>query len=277
MTTTEYIQPADLEPILIDRQRRQALTQSLEQISTIDGLLRALARYIHFNSVFGGGVANLAGEVAVRQDLFRDPREVVQIIADRSVEVASDIFFAAIDEFDERATSHRDTHRSLAQATLKASGEFLGYDPVALDNVARLNESTLSAVRKVRDGYGIGQSLDEPKLFRAMGFHMGSEILADEEFRELDWFLRARYPELVAYLEKTEVEFDGVRLAAYFWIRIHTTVEAIHFEFAAKGVNRALHYYAGAANQAQLKGYVLEGFSQFASVQTEFVEHLLDK
>ena len=37
------------------------------------------ARYIQFNSAFGPGLANLAGEIAARQGLFRDPDEPVRI------------------------------------------------------------------------------------------------------------------------------------------------------------------------------------------------------
>ena len=43
-------------------------------------------------------------------------------LADRAAEVASDFFYAAIDEFDDRSTPWRDTHRTLAQATLKGVG-----------------------------------------------------------------------------------------------------------------------------------------------------------
>src|SRR5206468_1877450 len=71
-------------------------------------LLSVLGRYIQFNSAFGAGLANLAGEIAARQGLFRDAQEPLRIVADRSAEVASDFFFAAIDEFDDRATPWRD-------------------------------------------------------------------------------------------------------------------------------------------------------------------------
>src|SRR5437868_5145275 len=76
------IQKSDLEPILATHPGNRALAKALQRISTGDELLRALGRYIHFNSAFGGGVANLAGEIAVRQELFRDRDEAVQIIAD---------------------------------------------------------------------------------------------------------------------------------------------------------------------------------------------------
>jgi len=237
--------------------------------------VRALGRYIQFNSTFGGGVANLAGEIAVRQDLFRDREEPVQILADRSVEVAADIFFAAVDEFDDRATNQRDTHRTLAQATLKATGRFFGYDLSALDAIVRPNETTLAAIRQVRAGYGISQVVDEAKLFRDLGFHMGSEILADEEFQVIDRFLRSRHGDLVDYLENTEVTINEAAHRAYYWIRIHTSVEADHFAFAVKGANRALRYYVGPGRAADAKVGIVEGFREFAGVQAAFMDGLL--
>jgi hypothetical protein len=272
----ESIQPFDLEPILTTHPGNRALAQALQPIAEGEDLLRALGRYIHFNSTFGGGVANLAGEIAVRQDLFRDPEEAVEILADRSVDVAADIFFAAVDEFDDRATTHRDTHRTLAQATLKAAGAFFGYDTAGLNRVARPNEATLAAIRNVRDGYGVNQVMDAPKIFRAIGFHVSSEILADEEFRVLDGFLRAQHPELVTHLEQTVVAIGGVEHAAYFWIQIHTSVEADHFQSAVQGANRALRYYRGPESQAEVKGWILQGFQEFATVQAECMDRLTE-
>lgn len=237
-------------------------------------LLRTLARYIHFNSIFGSGASNLAAEIAARQDLFRDSEEVIDLIADRSVEVAADIFFAAIDEFGGHTTTRRKTHRSLAQATLKATASFFRFDPAQVNTIACLNESTRTAICKVREGYGIGQMLDEPRIFRAIGFHLGSEFLADEEFRVLDSFLCSKHPDLVAYLEKTEVTMNERQYAAYYWIRIHTSLEAIHFDMALNSADCALQYYAGRENRCCIESWIVDGFRAFAAVQKEFMTNL---
>jgi hypothetical protein len=249
--------------------------RSLQQIEDSADLLRVLGRYIHFNATFGGGVANLAGEIAVRQDLFRDPEEPIDILADCSIEVASNIFAAAVDEFDERSTRYHDTHRTLAKATLKATGAFCGYDTAALNAAVRPDEATLTAIRKVRHGYRVGQRVEEAGLFQGMGFHLGSELLADEEFRILDGYCRASQPELAAFLENTKIEIGGEQHAAYYWIRIHTSVEADHFEFAVQGANLALRCYAGTADRARVKAWILQGFQEFADVQTDFMQSLL--
>lgn len=268
---------ADLGPILDDHKGKNIFVDSLKQTASADELLCVLSRYIHFNSVFGSGVANLAGEIGSRQDLFRDSEETVAIVADRSVEVAADVFFAAIDEFGHQNRIRRNTHRTLAQATLKAAGSFFGLSGCELDQIAQPYDVTMAAIRRVRDGYRINQRVDEPKIFRAIGFHIGSEVLADQEFNVLDAFLRAEYPDLVEYLVKTKVPIGDAESIAYRWIQIHTTVEADHFKAAVNSANLALRYYSGTEKQARIKGWILEGFKEFADVQNEFMRSLMER
>jgi hypothetical protein len=107
-----------------------------------------------------------------------------------------------------------------------------------------------------------------------MGFHAGSEVLADREFTVLDRVLRERLPALVAHLEQTRVPILGERHDAYYWVRIHTGVEAEHFEYALRGVRKALRFYAGTQPRGLVKEWVLGGFSWFAVVQSEFLAAL---
>jgi hypothetical protein len=233
-----------------------------------------LGRYVQFNSAFGPGLANLAGEIAARQGLFVDAQEPVRLLADRAAEVASDFFYAAVDEFDDRATPWRDTHRTLAQATIKGVGLHFGYRLEDLDGIIAINEATRSSMKRVFEGYGLGTHLEEKALFEAMGFHVGSEILADREFVVIDETLRRNQPALVAALEAMKVEILGSKHNAYYWIRIHTGVEAEHFDAALKGVNRALGFYAGSLDPAQVKAFMLGGFERFAQVQAGFMAAL---
>ena len=264
----------DLQPVLAVHQGAEALRIAVDGAGTPPHFLSVVARYIQFNSAFGPGLANLAGEIAARQGLFQDPEEVVRILADRAAEVAADFFYAAVDEFDDRATPWRDTHRTLAQATLKGMGSFFGYAPAQLNDVLHVNPATEDAMDLVWEGYGVGASLEEARLFRAMGFHTGSEILADQEFVVLDQTLRARRPDMVAALEKMKIPILGERHNAYYWVRIHTGVEAEHFDAALKGVNNALRFYSGREPEATVKGWILEGFRTFADVQAEFMARL---
>src|SRR5213594_4498927 len=142
------IQREDLQPVLSSHRGNEALGSTLEQASEPDRLLSVMGRYIQFNSAFGAGLANLAGEIAARQGLFQDPDEPLHIAADRAAEVASDFFYAAVDEFDDRATAWRDTHRTLAQATLKGLGTFFGYSDRQLNDVVRINDATRRAMER---------------------------------------------------------------------------------------------------------------------------------
>jgi hypothetical protein len=264
----------DLAPVLAAHRGTEALREAVEAAGTPPRFLSVVARYIQFNSAFGPGLANLAGEIAARQGLFRDAEEPVTILADRASEVAADFFYAAVDEFDDRATPWRDTHRTLAQATLKGMGAFFGYEPRQLNDVLAVNPATEDAMQRVWDGYGVGAKLEEARLFRAMGFHTGSEILADQEFVVLDRSLRAHRAEMVSALEGMKVPILGQSHNAYYWIRIHTGVEAEHFDAALKGANNALRFYAGRESLAAVKGWILEGFRSFADVQGAFMARL---
>lgn len=261
------VEQTDLEPILRDHPGNRAFADALAQVDGPESLMRVLTRYIHFNATFGAGVANLAALIGVRQHLFQDREEPISLFADRSMDVAADIFAAAVDEFDDRATDHRDTHRSLALATLKASLDFFKLNAEQTERVTTLNEATRKAIEAVHQGYAVARPLTDADLFQAIGFHMGSEVLADEEFHHLDAFLRERFPELVAHLEATRVFINGEHHASYFWVRIHTSVEADHFTFAVRGANRALKHYVGPLTPEQAKADILDGIREFAEVQ----------
>jgi hypothetical protein len=270
------IERADLQPVLSSHRGNEALVSALEQASEPDRLLSVMGRYIQFNSAFGAGLANLAGEIAAQQGLFQDPDEPLHVAADRAAEVASDFFYAAVDEFDDRATPWRDTHRTLAQATLKGLGRFFGYSDAQLNDVVRINEATRRAMEQVWDGYGVGARLEEPRLFSGMGFHTGSEILADQEFVLIDRHLRQRRAELVRALEAMRIPILGQEHNAYYWIRIHTGVEAEHFDAALKGANNALRFYAGPQAPSAVKDHILAGFARFAAIPPEFLAALAD-
>src|SRR5262245_7130477 len=265
----------DLQPVLESHRGNAALRAAFEaRAAEKDALLSVLGRYIQFNSAFGPGLANLAGEIAARRDLFRDQDEPVRILQDRAADVASDFFHAAVDEFDDRATPWRDTHRTLAQATLKGLGRVFGYEPAQLNDVVRINRGTEEAMVRVQEGYGLGAALSEERLFRGMGFHTGSEVLADEEFTIIDRVLKAKRPDVVKALQGLKVEILGAQHDAYYWIFIHTSVEADHFDAAVKGVNKALRFYAGASQLTSAKAWILDGFRHFADVQQAFMKAL---
>lgn len=267
----------DLKPILDGHRGNEVLRAAFRGAAGKPAqLLNVLCRYIQFNGAFGPGLANLSGEIAARQALFRDREEPVQVIADRAAEVAADFFHAAVDEYDDRATPWRDTHRTLAQACLKGMAGYFGYAPAQLNELLVVNQGTHDAMARVSKGYGVGAKLEDRDLFAGMGFHAGSEVLADQEFTIIDQVLREKLPEMVQALTSMLVGVGSSpeKHKAYYWISIHTSVEADHFDAALAGVNKALRYYVGPNDGATVKEWILEGFRDFAKVQGGFMDHL---
>ena len=271
------INQADLDSILCLHGGTHLFANALSQVEDGLRLVWTLADYIQFNAVFGSGVANLAGQIASRQELFREAEEPFSMIADRSVEVAAHVFFAAIDEFGDREKRQRGHHRALAQATLKGVAAYFNLTPDVLRRDAAGARQMQATIDEVRDGYGLNRVLNEPGLFRAMGFHIGSEVLADEEFNTLDEFLRANYPDLVSHLRGNPMLIGECKNPAYAWIQIHTSVEANHFQAAVTSANLALRYYAGNQTPAVVKDQILEGFRHFAAVQARFMNGLVEQ
>ena len=267
----------DLKPTLDAHRGNEVLRAAFEgAVKRPEALLNALCRYIQFNGAFGPGLANLSGEIAARQGLFSDEQEPVRVIADRAALVASDFFHAAVDEYDDRATPWRDTHRTLAQACLKGPAAYYNFSPEQLNEILVVNQATHDAMARVYTGYGIGARLEDRQLFAGMGFHAGSEVLADQEFTIIDKVLRERLPEMVQALTVMRVRVGSApeQHKAYYWISIHTSVEADHFDAALAGVNNALRFYAGKHDGQAVKDWILEGFRSFAKVQADFMDGL---
>lgn len=265
----------EIAEVLAVNTGNKIFSEKLEQVATGHDLLRILGRYIHFNSVFSCGVAALAAKLGVRQDLFRDRSEPADsLVADRSAELGAQVFFAAIDEFGDRSLKQRGTHRSLAQATLCGVARFLGISTEELTSSRLLNEGTHQALAEVLDGYCLEGACEQRRLLSGIGFHIASEMLADEEFRLLDEFFRRRFPQMVDHLEGSHVAVNGFRLPGYHWIRIHTTVEVEHSNAAFKAADLALQYYAGPENHEQATAWILKGVKGFSELQGRFMNSL---
>ena len=199
--------------------------------------------------------------------------------ADRSVLVASYFFDAARDEFDDHESRERDPHRNLAQAFLKG----LVQQVLPSATTARCNELAadplwLTALNgAVATGYGAYRSDDLPTLFRGMGYHLGSEILADQEFSIIDQILSSQGSALVQRLQATTEQIGPVAHNAYIWIKIHSgtggAAEADHFAWATQGVNLALGYVDPALRE-ELCNQAERGFLAFANDQREFFKQV---
>lgn len=269
---------------LCDFDAREAMVRDTLRAALTDpvGRVRFLGRYTSWNGFFGSGVATLSGKIGRCRRLFLDPGQPIGALADRSVFVASFFFDAARDEFDDRDTVHRDTHRCLAQSTLKgmidharAAGH-LGAD--AEINALLAEPAWLHALNaRVAQGYGNGTADDLAAVFTCIGYHLGSELLADQEFSTIDSTLRSEAPQLVEHLKQTKVNIAGQDHVAYQWIGIHSGhgggAEADHFEWATQGARLALRFVPE-ARHADLMKHLQSGFTAFARDHLEFFQRV---
>jgi len=245
----------------------------------LPNLFQFLVRYASWNGYFGSAVASLAGKIGRSRGLFLSADSPFAAIADRSVLVASYFFDAARDEFDDRETLHRDTHRCLAQSTLQGVVDYAISAKAGAFDDAHINKLTATPVwlsalnERVAAGYGVGSADTLPVLFRCMGYHVGSEVLADQEFSVIDQTLTTEQPELHKYLSEHSVVLGGETHGCYQWIGLHSGhgggAEADHFEWAMQGVKKAFSYVEQQHHEDLLHQFDL-GFLAFASDHSEF-------
>ena len=262
-----------------DAAKRQVET-ALAQAGTEGplGLLRFFARYTSWNGFFGSGVASLAGKIGRSRAVFVDPTAAVTMVGDRSVFVASFFFDAARDEFDDRDTVHRDTHRCLAQATLSGILQFAnkkGYaaDTGEINKFLREPKWLHSLNRKVAEGYGNGSEDTRESIMAAIGYHLGSEILADREFSLIDEYMRREQKTLAAFMKKAKIKIAGQDHIAYQWLQIHSghggAAEADHFEWATHGAKLAFGF-TPKKHHAAMRLSLDQGFQAFAKHHQTF-------
>jgi hypothetical protein len=243
-----------------------ALGKSTPQI-----LVPLLLKYISFNRYFGAGVAHLSSELAISGN-FVDSSEPL-LSNDRSMDIAGYVFSAAIDEFGDTSLGNRPTHRTLAQATMNGIIEYSGYSETDVNRcMEQIDSKKIDSV--IMNGYAKRAENNEKELFRALGFHIGSEFLADQEFRILDNCLQTKYPELITFLQQTTIPISDYKVPAYHWVKIHTSVEECHFENSLKAANMVMQYYAGSQHTIEVGKQILEGVSAFASFQEKFMKML---
>ncbi|HKQ30197.1 MAG TPA: hypothetical protein VJS66_02830 [Burkholderiales bacterium] len=231
-----------------------------------------MQRYASWNGYAGPLVAELAGKIGQCRDMFFDPKEPVEVFADRATEVASLVFYATIDEHRDR--EYAVSHRSLAQATLKGIATFYRITP---EEQLRLSVSPRwlpGLVADTADGYAhITQHIDN--VVEALGFHIASVMFAAREYRVLDTVLRERCPDLTDYLKKIPSSIGGKNLPAYAWIEIHAVgeVEEDHAYGAFAALDLASGYVRD-KDEADVRKQALRGYRRFADLQSTFFKHV---
>jgi hypothetical protein len=240
-----------------------------------EDLLQFFNEYAKWNSYFAGGVAQLVANIASAEELFMEPNQP-RALADRAQYIASFIFDAARDEFDDHINRQRDPHRSLAQAML--------HGLATKDNLMHVLDAPtpgwlIDLCDVVVPSYGgMDRIFEIDAIFYGMGYHLGSELLADQEFSIIDKYMREEQTKTFEYLKLHSASLADATHRDYAWIAVHSGTdggaEADHFAWALEGINKALELQTGIWNGAELKErcivMLLEGFKSFEADHEEF-------
>jgi hypothetical protein len=251
----------------------QRVQQRLAGLTSPAEVLRFFVHYASWNGHFANGVSALTSLVGNSKDLFREAG-FARAVSDRSNYVASFFFDAARDEYDDHINPERDSHRCMAQASLICMKDYFGLPDAALDEaepapLVAVNDAVLAGY----SGRASGSASLVSQAFFAMGYHLGSELLADREFSLIDEYLRRQHDALVQHLMRSKVMLAGSEHRCYAWVGVHSGhgggVEADHFDHAAEGARNALRFLAAGSGEQALQALV-QGFRSFDADHARF-------
>lgn len=245
----------------------------LAQLRDGPALLRFFMQYASWNGCFANGVAALTCLVGSQRQMFREPG-FPRAVADRSNYIASFFFDAARDEYDDHINPERDSHRCMAQAALLCMRDYFALPESMLDEP---DPPALEAInRGVLTGYrGDTQAAAGPvaRTFAAIGYHLGSELLADREFSTIDETMRREHDGLVQHLMRRTVTLAGGTHRCYAWVGVHSGhgggVEADHFDHALRGAQLGLQYLVE-GSPAEASAALVAGFQAFDRDHAQF-------
>lgn len=256
---------AGLEKLIVNSDVEHFLKNCLDKVKTPDDLVSFFRRFASYNQPFPGAVAHLVGAIHFRSDLFKDSSLPIIGNSDKSSSIASGIFFAAEDEYALNNRSKRLTHRTMAQQVLAHAINYANWPVEKFNEYYRKTDDNKAMFDCLCKGYRVDKYESDDDLFLAIGFHLGSERLADIEFNLLHEMLIISHPKFVQSAKSQRGEFD---VPIYSWIAAHTVVEVDHFKYALKAADDAVTFYTGKSKKAEdLIDLMLTGFAEFIDFQ----------
>jgi hypothetical protein len=223
-----------------------------------------LHRFALFNDALAARVPFLAGVIHLTPDLFLDWEADEEFCRQCNGRIAAFVALAASDEYlitDRRSMAHQ----YLSQRFFRSTLAHLGFDGPAFDRAnpvpPLLSEVIIEARTKFFDRKG------PEHIFAALGFHIGLEFFANEEFNLVDMFLRNRYPGLVAKLEQDDGEGNS-----YEWLAIHTVVEVGHYRAGLEALKAAVKHYRSPGDAPAMAEKIKEGLRAFMDLQGRYYE-----
>lgn len=257
---------------LFDREENNSKIEATIELAALDPtkLYCFMQRYAYFNSFAGSLVARLASSIGLSYQLFRQSEVAVIEQSDRGLEIAAKVLAATIDEHAD-AGAQQVPHRTLAQATLQAIGEYAELSEAELNKISQAPSWMETIIQDLIAGYQ-GRIDNLEALVTALGFHIGSEMLADQEYSLIDKVVRHtnRGSGFDAWLQGKQVLVKSKRLSPWYWIVVHgkhnsSGVEAEHFQLALDALN-LLAQYRPESGELILQ-WASKGFLDFAELQ----------
>lgn len=248
--------------------RNQQLTDSLNKVNGVFNVIKFLNDFVTFNGAFAGGVACCAGNVHRAMDMFIDKNEEFSRCADRSAAIATRVFYAAEDEYN-NGHDDRLTHREMAQKFIRSLASATSVSSTEHNLQFKENDELKSMISDVFAGYGAyyGQNISITNIMMSLGFHVASELSADKEFNAVYQWLEKSHPKVLDKLKEDN---------SHMWIKVHCSVEIEHFESAIEGVKLAIQYYNGEESESELLDMFCAGINKFAKIYDRFYLDLID-
>lgn len=276
---------ADILPSLVDVDRHNdRLIEVFNQVIGIhlagdsNPLIQFFAAYTSWNGYFASGVTGLTAKITNQRSMFIDPEVRFAALADRGSHIASFVFDAAREEYhDCKENGGRASHRALAQAFMIALIDCLKPEH-AIDStkILLVEPDWLVKMNKQTPEHYLGNFVndhDSMNVYAGMGYHIGSEWLADQEFTIIDRMMAKHIPDIRSDLIHSKITFMGRVHPGYAWITAHSgsgdAVEQDHYEKAIQAADLALQYTPLYMKDNALS-YVKSGINRFAEAHAEF-------
>lgn len=224
-------------------------------------------RYSYFNGYASAMISRLASSISISRYLFTDPEILINEQADRGMQIADRVMFAAADE-----GANGVSHRSLAQATLRTVGDYAGLSVEERNQYSQIPAWLDEIVNQVIQNYqGIPGNI--ASLIKAMGFHLASEMMGDREYTLLDRIIRHENKGVGfdSYLNQTSpIKIQDHQYHPWCWVLIHSQyedsgVEFLHYQSALEALNLSVRYTS--ESEHKILNLAFQGFKKFVDLQ----------
>ncbi|MBW4489822.1 MAG: hypothetical protein KME12_18725 [Trichocoleus desertorum ATA4-8-CV12] len=266
----------DFQPWLNIDSLNHVMTEACREATiSPQALYLFMQRYVRYGRNFSFAVPILSGIIG-SSHLFQDPTHPIPAHAERSMDLGAKIFTASIEEFIDPRTGV--SHRTLSYGLLDKLAEYANLSNAEIQEIAHSGSWLDNLLKQVQIAYQ-GQPDDLPSLVRAIGFHVATETVGDNEFSIINSviFSQQRDRSFGHFIRNSKLNFSQGTVSPWYWIVVHGTldtkgVEQRHSAEAFSALNDVVQYTS--ASEAQVIEWAGQGFAEFAQIQTSFFEQV---